>query len=125
MLLSLHSLSFAAGVIGSLSRLLCLNPASHLTEKKRQNQLVPFKQHHWVSQVALVGKNPPANAEEMWVWSLGHEARLEEGMATDSSTLTCENLMGRGAWRAKVHRVLRVGCDRSDLAFTQAAQHSA
>ena len=36
-----------------------------------------------------------------------------------------ENPMGRGAWQAKVHGVLRVGYDRGDLAFTRAAQHSA
>ena len=39
--------------------------------------------------VALVMKNPPANAEtkEMWVQSLGQEDPLEEGMATHSSIL--------------------------------------
>ena len=74
-------------MVGSLSQLLCLNPAPHPTEKKRQNHLVPFKQHHWVSQVVLVGKNLPAHAEEMWVQSLGHEDPLEEGMATDASIL--------------------------------------
>ena len=39
--------------------------------------------------VALVIKNPPANAEtkEMWVWSLGQEDPLEEGMATHSNIL--------------------------------------
>ena len=41
------------------------------------------------SQVALVIKNPPANAEtlEMWVPSLGWEDPLEMGMATHSSIL--------------------------------------
>lgn len=34
MLLSLRSLASAAGAIGSLSRLLCLNPAARPTEKK-------------------------------------------------------------------------------------------
>ena len=39
--------------------------------------------------VALVMKNPPANAEtkETWVQSLGQEDPLEEGMATHSSIL--------------------------------------
>ena len=37
--------------------------------------------------MVLVGKNPPAHAEEMWVQSLGHEDPLEEGMATDASIL--------------------------------------
>ena len=42
----------------------------------------------WASQVALVVKNPPANAgEEMRVWFLGQEDALEEGTATHSSIL--------------------------------------
>ena len=41
------------------------------------------------SQVALVVKNPPANAGdiETWVQSLGGEDPLKEGMATHSSIL--------------------------------------
>ena len=41
------------------------------------------------SQVAVLVKNPPANAgdEDMWVQSLGQEDSLEEGMATHSSIL--------------------------------------
>ena len=42
------------------------------------------------SQVALVVKNPPANAgdlRETWVQSLGWKDSLEEGMATHSSVL--------------------------------------
>ena len=37
-------------------------------------------------------KNPPAvwETQEMWVWSLGEEDPLEEGMATHSSTLVWE-----------------------------------
>ena len=43
----------------------------------------------WPSQVALVVKNPPANAGdiETWVQSLGGEDPLKEGMATHSSIL--------------------------------------
>ena len=50
----------------------------------------------WASQVALVVKNPPANAGditvsgsilETWVRSLGREDPLEEGMAIHSSIL--------------------------------------
>ena len=45
--------------------------------------------HTWPSQVALVVKNPPANAGdiERWVWSLGWEDPLEKEMATHSSIL--------------------------------------
>ena len=35
--------------------------------------------------MALVVRNPPANAGDMWVQSLGQEDPLEEGMATHSS----------------------------------------
>ena len=50
--------------------------------------------------VALVIKNPPANAEtkETWVWSLGQEDPLEEGMAMHSSIL---------AWRIPINREAR------------------
>ena len=41
----------------------------------------------WASQVALVVKNPPANATNITVQSLGQEDPLEEGMATYSSIL--------------------------------------
>ena len=43
----------------------------------------------WVSQVALVVKNPPTNAgdTEMQVQTLGREDLLEEGMATHFSVL--------------------------------------
>ena len=43
-----------------------------------------------VSQVAVVVKNPPADAretQEMWVQSLGLEDPLEKEMATHSSIL--------------------------------------
>ena len=39
------------------------------------------------SQVALVVKNPSANAGEMWVRSLGQGDPLKEGMATHSNIL--------------------------------------
>ena len=41
----------------------------------------------------------------MQVQSLGWEEPLEEGMATHSSILAWRNPMGRGTWRAAVHRV--------------------
>ena len=44
------------------------------------------------SSVALLVKNPPANAGDRGkqVWSLGWEDPLEEGMATHSSILAWE-----------------------------------
>ena len=55
-------------------------------------------------------KNPPAMQEtqETWIQSLGGEAPLEEGMATDSSILAWRIPMDRGAWRATVHGFARV-----------------
>ena len=73
----------------------------------------------WVSQVALIVKNPPANAGDMrhrfdpWVW----EDPLEEGMATHSSILAQRIPKDRGAWRATVHEVTE-----SDT--TEATQHA-
>ena len=49
----------------------------------------------WTSQVALVVKNPPANAGDLGLIP-GQENPLEEGMATHSSIL---------AWRIPMDRV--------------------
>ena len=56
------------------------------------------------SQVVLVVKNQPANAETK-VQSLSGEDPLEKGMATHSSILGLENPMDRGAWWATVHGI--------------------
>ena len=45
----------------------------------------------------------------MRVRSLGGEHPLEKEMATHSSILAWGNPMDRGAWRATVHGVTRVG----------------
>ena len=54
-------------------------------------------------------KNLPAmqEAKETWVWSLGQEDLLEEGMATHSSILAWRIPMDRGPWQAAVHRVTK------------------
>ena len=56
------------------------------------------------SLVALTVKNPPAMGET-WVWSLGWEDPMEEGIETHSSILAWKIPMDRGAWWATVHRV--------------------
>ena len=61
-------------------------------------------QYFWASLVAQMLKNPPA-MWEIWVWSLGWEDCLEEGMATHSSILAWRTPMDRGAWWATVHGV--------------------
>ena len=49
--------------------------------------------------------------QETWVWSLGQEDRLEEGMATHSSNplqYSClEYSMGRGAWWATIYSIAK------------------
>ena len=51
-------------------------------------------------------KNPPANAGDVWVRSLGREDPLEKDMSTHSSNLAWENPMDRGAWQAMVFKEL-------------------
>ena len=53
-------------------------------------------QYSWASLVAQTVKNPPT-MQETWVWSLGWEDPLEEGMATHSSILVWRIPMDRGA----------------------------
>ena len=64
---------------------------------------------NWASQVVLVVKTPPANAGDIktWVQSLGREDPLEEENGNPLQYSCLENPMGRGAWRATVHRVAK------------------
>ena len=48
-------------------------------------------------------KNPPA-MQETWVYSLGREDSLEEGMANPLQYSCRQNPMDGGAWWAAVHR---------------------
>ena len=68
----------------------------------------------WASLVAQMVKNLPA-MWETWVWSLGLEDPLEEGMATHSSILAWRIPMDRGAWWATVHGVTKSRTWLSDL----------
>ena len=61
-------------------------------------------QYSWAFLVAQMAKNLPA-MWETWVWFLGWEDPLEEGMATHSSILAWSIPMDRGAWRTTVHGV--------------------
>ena len=49
----------------------------------------------------------PTTMQETWVWSLGWEDPLEEGMATHSSVLAWRTPMDREAWWATVHGVAK------------------
>ena len=70
-------------------------------------------QHSWASLVAQMVKNLPI-MRETWVWSLGWEDPLEEGMATHFSMLPWRIPMDRGAWLATVHRVTKSWTKLSD-----------
>ena len=59
----------------------------------------------WASQVAQGVKNPPANAGDTRVRSLGQEDPLEWEMASLLQYSCLENSMERGAWWATVHGV--------------------
>ena len=58
------------------------------------------------SPVAQMVKNLPT-VQETWVWSLGWEDPLEEGMAAHSSILAWRIPKDRGALRATVHGVAK------------------
>ena len=72
---------------------------------------IPFS--HQGCPVAQMVKNPPA-VRETWVWSLGWEDPLEEGLATHPSILAWRIPMDRGAWRAAVPRVVKSQTGLSD-----------
>ena len=72
-------------------------------------------QYSWASLVAKMAKNPPA-MPETWVWSLGCEDPLEEGI---SSILTWRIPMDRAAWRATVP-----GVTKSQAQLSDQAQHN-
>ena len=63
-------------------------------------------QYSWASLMVQIVKNLPAR-RETWVWSLGWEDPLEEGMATHSSILAWRIPMDKGAWWATVHGVTK------------------
>ena len=59
---------------------------------------------------------------ETWVWSLGCEDPLEEGMATHSSILVWRIPIDRGAWRAIVRGVAKSWTWMSDLSTRHIGQ---
>ena len=64
----------------------------------------------WDSQVALVVKNPPANAGDIRHTGLipGLGRSLGAGNSNPFQYSCQENPMDRGAWRATVHGIARV-----------------
>ena len=85
-----------------------VNPLLNNLKKMRVALLgATLMQEHgkwWASFVAQMAKNPPT-LQETWVWSLGWEDPLEEGMSIHSSILIWRNPMDRGAWPDTVNGV--------------------
>ena len=65
------------------------------------------------SLVAQSIKNLPA-MRETWIWPLGWEDPLEEGMATHSSIVAWRIPMDREAWQASGHSVAKSRTRLSD-----------
>ena len=81
---------------------------------------VNYKHHTRASQVALVVKNPPANARDIrdvgLIPGLKRSPGGEHGNPLQYSCL--ENPMGRGAWWTAVHGVAKNWTRLSDFTFT-------
>ena len=80
---------------------------------------------HWASQVALVVKNPPANAED--ARDMGSIPRSErsprEGNGNWLQYSCLENSMDKGAWWATVYRVIRNWTQLSNWAHLSIIYH--
>ena len=73
-----------------------------------------FRDPLYEISLAAQQKRTCLTMQETQVRSLGQEDPMEKEMATHSSILDWKNPMDRGAWRATVHGVSRVGHDWSD-----------
>ena len=71
-------------------------------KKKIHSNGNDFAEATWASPVAKTVKNLLA-MQETWIWFLGWEDPLEEGMATHSSNLAWRIPMDRGAQQATVY----------------------
>ena len=86
-----------------------------MSSMTREKELPP---KHWASQVALLVKNPPANAADIrdTVPSLGQEDPLEKEMATYSNILAwkiprTESLTGYSPWGRKESGTAKHACN--------------
>ena len=72
------------------------------------NVLLQHNHSMWTSQVALVVKNLPANADVREAGSIPGSGRSPGGGHGNPLQYSClENPMDRGAWPAMVHRVTK------------------
>ena len=99
-----------AHVCTHIHRVLVIAPMGSKMEGKECRKFWSKSGHLWASLVAQTVKNPPA-MQETQVQSLDQE------MATHFSSLAWRIPLDRGAWRAIVRGVQRVGHDWSDLAW--------
>ena len=90
-----HKFEQALGVGDGQGSLACCSPWS-----RKESDTTEWL--NWLTD----WKNLPA-IRETWVWSLGWEDLLEEGVATHSSILAWRILMNRGAWQVTVHGVTK------------------
>ena len=100
------------------------------TSSVRSTRYSRYEQFHsypkycgeWASQVAMVVKNPPANAGDIETWTglLGREDPLEEGMTTHSSILAWGIPRSEEPGRLQSMGSQRVGDNWGDLTLTQA-----
>ena len=87
--------------------------------KNWMNDVCPKPYSMWASQVALVVKNPPANAGDVRDSSSVPESRRSGGGHGNPLQYSCpENPMDRGAWWAAVHGVTKSWTQLSDYTFT-------
>ena len=110
---SYPTVGFAGSSAGKISAWNAQDPSSFLSQEDPLEKGHYWLQFSWTSLVALTVKNLPA-MWETWVWSLGMEDPLEEGMATHSRILAWRIRMDRGAWRATVHVVAKSCTPLSD-----------
>ena len=104
------------GLAGSAASFFAGDPSSIPGLRRSPGEGIGYPlQYSWASLVALKVKNPPAMLET-WVWTLGWEDPLEEGMATHSSILAWRIRMDRGAWWATVRGMAKRQTWLSDLA---------
>ena len=74
----------------------------------------------WASQLALVVKNPPANAGDIRdVGSIPESGRFPgEGNSNPLHYSCLENPMDRGTWRATIHGVAKSWTQRKQLGMS-------
>ena len=82
-------------------------PCWTVTELLVLNYICLHKIHYLHHSLMAPMVKYPLAMREAWVWSLGWEDPLEEGLATHSSIFAWKIPIDRGAWWATVHGILQ------------------